>query len=268
MKKGKLFLFLYLLVLGIFIISGTAFAVRLVQLRRGNDFYAQTQIEDTPYQRMPGKSAVTPDIVITAPDLSEEPEGESTPDLQKKDERSLRLTQFAKKYPDAVLWLQLEGTALDYPVMRGTDNQYYLNRLPDGSKNTLGSLFLDYRTNEDSKHLIIYGHNGSGGKMFGMLKQYESYDFFLEHPMLTVVTKDAVYFCPIFSVRRIAADSDAYQLEFANDDGLGDYIYQAAKQSLYPIDPDVDMENAKRVLTLSTCTGWRAQRLIVQALWM
>lgn len=211
MKKGKLFLFLYLLVLGIFIISGTAFAVRLAQLRRGNDFYAQMQTEETSHLREPEQSAVTPDIVITAPDLSEE---------------------------------------------------------PDGSKNTLGSLFLDYRTNEDSKHLIIYGHNGSGGKMFGILKQYESYDFFLEHPMLTVVTKDAVYFCPIFSVRRIAADSDAYQLEFADDGGLGDYIHRAAAESLYSIDPDVDLEDVKKVLTLSTCTGWRTQRLIVQALWM
>lgn len=268
MKKSKYFLLFYILILGIFIISGVALTVRLVQLRRGNDFYAQTQIEDTPYQRMPGKSAVTPDIVIKAPGLPEERESGSAPNLQKKDERTLRLARFAKKYTDTVFWLQLSGTPLDYPVMRGTDNQYYLNHLPDGSKNALGSLFLDSRTNEDGVHLIIYGHNGSGGKMFGMLKQYESYDFFLEHPMLTVVTKDAVYFCPIFSVRRIAADSDAYQLEFADDGGLGDYIHRAAAESLYSIDPDVDLEDVKKVLTLSTCTGWRTQRLIVQALWM
>lgn len=268
MKKSKFFVCCYILILGVFIISGAALTVRLVQLRSGNDFYVQVQMEETSYLRMPDKSAVTPDIVIAAPDLPEEREDKSALNLQKKDVRSLKLARFVKKYTGTVFWLQLPGTALDYPVMRGTDNQYYLNHLPDGSKNALGSLFLDCRTNEDSVHLIIYGHNGSGGKMFGMLKQYESRDFFLEHPVLTVVTADAVYECPIFSVRRAAADSGAYQLEFADGNGLGDYIYQAAAQSLYPIDLDVDMEDAKRVLTLSTCTGWRAQRLIVQALWM
>ena len=41
--------------------------------------------------------------------------------------------------------------------------------------------------------------------MFGLLKQYESQDYFLEHTTLTAATPDAVYSCPIFSVRRTAA---------------------------------------------------------------
>ena len=94
----------------------------------------------------------------------------------------MHLLQFADDYPGTVMWLQITNTSVDYPVMLGADNQFYLNHLPDGSKNALGSLFLDYRTNEDSNHLIIYGHNGSGGKMFGLLKRYESQDYWGEHP--------------------------------------------------------------------------------------
>ena len=175
----------------------------------------------------------------------------------------MHLLQFADDYPGTVMWLQITNTSVDYPVMLGADNQFYLNHLPDGSKNALGSLFLDYRTNEDSNHLIIYGHNGSGGKMFGLLKRYESQDYWGEHPALTVATSDSVYICPIFSVRRVEADSDAYKLEFEDNDSLVSYMNQAASESLYQI--DIDLADAAKVLTLSTCTGWHNQRFIVQA---
>ena len=179
---------------------------------------------------------------------------------------SLYLSRFAEKYPDAAIWLQLPDTTLNYPVMLGTDNQFYLNHLPDSNKNALGSLFLDYRTNEDSIHLIVYGHNGSGGKMFGLLKQYESQDYFSEHQPLTIATLDGVYACPIFSVRRVHADRGAYRLEFEDGGSLIRYINQAAEESLYPI--NIDLADASKVLTLSTCTGWHNQRFIVQAVMM
>lgn len=181
----------------------------------------------------------------------------------KPHELSLRLSHFAEEYSDTAIWLQIPDTPLDYPAMLGADNQFYLNHLPNGNKNALGSLFLDYRTNEDSVHLIVYGHNGSGGKMFGLLKQYESQDYFLEHKTLTVATSDAVYTCPIFSVRQVEAGGNAYRLEFEDNNSLTDYINQAAAESLYQI--DAELEDVTRVLTLSTCTGWRNQRFIVQA---
>ena len=56
-------------------------------------------------------------------------------------ELSMRLLEFADDYPGAVVWLQIPDTSVDYPVMLGADNQFYLNHLPDGSKNALGSLF-------------------------------------------------------------------------------------------------------------------------------
>ncbi|MDE6915753.1 MAG: class B sortase [Lachnospiraceae bacterium] len=162
-----------------------------------------------------------------------------------------------------VTWIQIADTPVNYPVMRGADNQYYLDHLPDGSKNALGSLFLDCRCSADSPHWIIYGHNGIGGKMFGSLRHYVSQDYFAKHPVLTVAVAGEWYACPIFSVRTVEADSDAYTLDFADEDALRDYVEQAAEQSLYPI--SVSSERAERVLTLSTCTGWGSQRLMIQA---
>lgn len=82
--------------------------------------------------------------------------------------------------------------------------------------------------------------------------------------MLTAATPDSVYSCPMFSVRRVKEDSGAYRLEFEDDNSLIDYIDQAEEESMYQI--DADLENTAGVLTLSICTVWHSQRLIVQAL--
>ena len=231
-----------------------------MELQRGNAFYEQIEEREKP---LPTISADPPLTVISPVQPAVPKDQESEPVSPKPHELSLRLSHFAEEYSDTAIWLQIPDTPLDYPVMLGADNQFYLNHLPNGNKNALGSLFLDYRTNEDSVHLIVYGHNGSGGKMFGLLKQYESQDYFLEHKTLTVATSDAVYTCPIFSVRQVEAGGNAYRLEFEDNNSLTDYINHAAAESLYQI--DVKLEDVTRVLTLSTCTGWRNQRFIVQA---
>ena len=64
-------------------------------------------------------------------------------------------------------------------------------------------------------------------------------------------------------MRRVEADSDAYKLEFEDNDSLVSYMNQAASESLYQI--DIDFADAAKVITLSTCTGWHNQRFIVQA---
>lgn len=259
MRDNRVFRELYILILIVFIIFGTALVIRLAELRHGNAFYEQIEEKLLPTTSADPSLPVTSALRPAVPKDREDGPAPSEPHAL-----SLRLSQFAEEYPGAVIWLQLPDTSLDYPVMLGADNQFYLNHLPDGRKNALGSLFLDCRTDADSAHLIVYGHNGSNGKMFGLLKQYESEDYFLEHKKLTIATPDAVYFCPIFSVRRVSAGGDAYRLEFEDINDLVDYVNQAAAESLYQI--DVDLEAAARVLTLSTCTGWRSQRFIVQVL--
>nr|WP_325185985.1 class B sortase [uncultured Oscillibacter sp.] len=259
MKRSKAFWYFYALVLLAFLGSSTALGLRSAELRRGSAFYAGLE-ETSPASAASAESS--PPMSAARPAAPGEPEREAVP--LRPGEPSLRLARFAEEYPDAVLWLQLPDTALDYPVMLGTDNQFYLDHLPDGDENALGSLFLDCRTHEDSVHLIVYGHNGAGGKMFGLLKQYESQDYFLEHKTLILAAPDNAYVCPIFSVRRVEAGGGAYQLEFGDGGSLSEYIDQAAADSLYPV--DVELGAAARVLTLSTCTGWRGERFIVQAL--
>ena len=193
MDRSKIFRFFYCFILIVFIASSIILAVRLVELQHGKEFYEQ--IGGTGDAISPVPISPKPSMSVKYAEADKQEHETVTTELP---ELSMRLLEFADDYPGAVVWLQIPDTSVDYPVMLGADNQFYLNHLPDGSKNALGSLFLDYRTNEDSNHLIIYGHNGSGGKMFGLLKRYESQDYWREHPALTVATSDSVYICPIF----------------------------------------------------------------------
>lgn len=243
-KSRKIFRFFYMAVLSVFAVFGTVLVIRLIELRHGDNFYKQVRETDS----------------FAIEDAEPEAQEEQESDLTRLQDH---LARFAAEYPETMAWLQLPDTEMDYPVMAGRDNQFYLEHLPDGSRNAMGSLFLDCRVDKESPHLIIYGHNGLGGNMFGLLKQYESSEYFAEHRTLTIAMADSVYVCPIFSVRRVQADSDSYRLNFEDQDALADYVVRAVAESLYPT--DVNPDGITRVLTLSTCTGRRDQRLIVQA---
>ena len=81
--------------------------------------------------------------------------------------------------PDIVAWLRIPGV-LDYPVVQGTDNSYYLDHTFRKEYNIAGSIFLDARNMadfSDSKN-IIYGHNMRNGSMFHVLKNFQNLDFY------------------------------------------------------------------------------------------
>lgn len=231
MKNPKFFRMLYGVVCGIFLISCAALLFQVMELRRNRAFYAQWDA-----------------AAVLSAGAAQDAQGASD-------------AAWTAAYADMVFWLQISQTAINYPVMQGADNTFYLHHLPDGTENRLGSLFLDCRTTEDSLHCIIYGHNGMNGAMFGALRQYQSAAFLAEHPAICLYTADGVYTCPIFSVRYLAANSAEYTPQLT--ESLPAYIARAAAQSLYPI--AVETAAAQRIVTLSTCTERQNERLIIQA---
>ena len=61
---------------------------------------------------------------------------------------------------DAVAWLTVDNTSIDYPVMQGKTNSEYLNKDPYGDYSLSGSIFLDSRCDGEFKdeYSLLYGH--------------------------------------------------------------------------------------------------------------
>lgn len=92
--------------------------------------------------------------------------------------------------PNIKAWIRIDDTPVDYPVMQGEDDAYYLrhNYLNEYSK--FGSIFMRATNSPDfSDNLtVIYGHNFKTDIMFGSLIQYEDEAYRKEHPYITVFT--------------------------------------------------------------------------------
>ena len=76
--------------------------------------------------------------------------------------------------PEVIGWIQIEGTSISYPIMKGKDNDYYLKHTFEGNYNAAGSIFIDYTNNSNFEdcNTIIYGHNMKNGSMFGLLRKH------------------------------------------------------------------------------------------------
>lgn len=152
----------------------------------------------------------TRDPENTKPNVAEDDkEGEKQEETVTVDFASLQAIN-----PDIVAWLRIPGV-LEYPVVRGEDNSYYLNHTVQKTYNIAGSIFLDYRNERDfsdSKN-IIYGHNMKDGSMFHVLRNYQDIDFFQEHTDMEIYLPDGrTLNYQIIACEQVPADSEVYQI--------------------------------------------------------
>lgn len=94
--------------------------------------------------------------------------------------------ELQKINPDVVGWIYGADTHINYPVVQGKDNNYYLHRMFTGEDNRAGSIFLDSTNNKDFSdvHSILYGHHMKNGAMFHDLMEYKNQEYYDKHPSL------------------------------------------------------------------------------------
>lgn len=155
--------------------------------------------------------------------------------------------------PDIVAWLYIEGTEINYPVVQGSDNAYYLKHLFDGTYNSSGCLFLDSRNTNDftDAHSIIYGHHMKNGKMFAVLDGYKNQIFYDEHPVALLLTPNGNFTLEFFAGYVANVEEDAWQLGFTLQ-GFEDWLAASAERSCF--ESSITPAVTDKVVTLSTCS--------------
>lgn len=59
------------------------------------------------------------------------------------------IKSFAGSIKDVIGWIDIYNTNIDYPIVKGADNQEYLNKTVKGEFSTAGSIFLDSSNSPD-----------------------------------------------------------------------------------------------------------------------
>lgn len=168
---------------------------------------------------------------------------------------------------DVVGWLKVNNTSVDYPVVKGPDNDFYLKNNLYKEKDENGWIYMDYR-NSDTKlkqNTIIYGHNMYySGVMFGTLHKAIYKNWYTNEENLTISfnTMYETMNWKIFSIYDIDKTSDYLITDFASDTDFLDYVKKMKERSV--TDFHVDITSSDKILTLSTCTGDN-QRLVIHA---
>lgn len=168
--------------------------------------------------------------------------------------------------PDIAAWLYCPDTVVNYPVAQAEDNEYYLHRLTDGSRNAAGTLFLDYRCDGDFTgwNHIIYGHNMKNGSMFAVLSEYGSQAYYDGHPAWYLLTPEQNYRVDILAGFETPARSEFYSFPQTREERDA-MIQSALEQSDFIARTGVRAED--RLVIFSTCSyAYDSARYVVMGL--
>jgi sortase B len=168
---------------------------------------------------------------------------------------------------DTVGWITVHNTRIDYPVVQGRDNDFYLRRDFNRNRNSMGWIFMDYRNNIDvlNQNTIIYGHNINGGIMFGTLRYALNSTWYRrpENQIITFNTLNASMKWQIFSIYRTPPVTDYLVATFFDRNNYEQFLTKLTRRSIHNF--NIPLTSDDRILTLSTCTNRGNERLVVHA---
>lgn len=155
---------------------------------------------------------------------------------------------------DIIGWIIIPGTIVDYPIVYSHDNNEYLKLTFQKEYSSSGSIFMDTRNKTDFSdyNSIIYGHNMKNGSMFRVLRNYMDENFYKEHRYIQIYTPNKNYTYKIISCYETIKTSEAYTINFNNQDEYSNWLETISKNSQYYTN---EYNNDKSTITLSTCAG-------------
>ncbi|NLG25316.1 MAG: class B sortase [Clostridiales bacterium] len=166
--------------------------------------------------------------------------------------------------PDVVGWIYIEGTNIDYPLVQGADNSYYLTHLPNGAQNIAGSIMMDAACDRafGNDVTILHGHHMRSGEMFGDLDEYRREPYYRAHPAMRLYTPAGDRDVAIVAACGVDGRTFGYPTVFADGAAFYAFVGRLAADSAFqaPALPAY----GDRLLLLSTCAyGYEDERFVV-----
>ena len=158
---------------------------------------------------------------------------------------------------DVIGWIMQEGTEINFPVVQGEDNEYYLTHLYTGAVNRTGAIFADAGNSPYFTDMCtyLYGHNRKNGSMFASLPNYLDHAYYEAHPTMTVMTPYEDYVAEVFAcVRESAEQEQTWRIkQFSRRAEYDAFVQSILDRS--QLDTGVVPEWGDQLLALCTCTN-------------
>ena len=172
-----------------------------------------------------------------------------------------------QKNSDTIAWLKVNGTEIEYPVVKTTNNDYYMTHSFDKSYNSSGWSFMDYKNKCDGtdKNMIIYGHNRRDGSMFATLQNIltEEWQSNYENFKIPFITENEKAEYQVFSVYKIEKENYYITTNFENNIEFKKFIDKIKSRS--EKDFGIEVTENDNILTLSTCANDSRYRIVLHA---
>ena len=181
-------------------------------------------------------------------------------EISKQDETKYDLDYFRDYYSnnDIIGSIKIEGTKIDNLIVKATNNKYYLSHSLRKEYNGIGTLFLDYRTNLNSRQINIYGHNSNVYDLpFRELENYLDKDFYNSHKYVEIWNGEKIIYYEIFSVQIVTNDYEHMNLFPKN---LDEHLNKL-NESIYNTGLKATIDD--QILVLQTCSYTKENSLII-----
>ncbi len=200
-------------------------------------------------------TSLSEQYVAAAAEPREETQAVSSQETQPKEYAPIQVDfeKLKEESPEIVGWLYSADTPIHYPLVRHDDNDYYLDRLPNGRFSAGGSIFMDCGNAPDFSDFnnIFYGHNMNDDSMFGSLTEYRKQQYYEQHPAMYLLTPEGDYRVDLIGGYTTLSTSDTYTIP-EEEEGRDYLVQKAAENSEF--DPIFQARPGERLITLSTCS--------------
>ena len=168
---------------------------------------------------------------------------------------------------DVVAYIKVNNTNIEYPIVKTSNNNFYLNHSFDKSKNSRGWIFADYKNKFDNtdKNIVIYGHNMRDESMFGSLKNILNEEWYnnAENKNITFLTEKENYIYKVFSIYKIENEDYYIKTNFKNDEDYEKFLNTIKNRSIKNFDINLNIND--KITTLSTCANNNKYRIVLHA---
>jgi len=269
----KILLCIFLLV---FIVSSVLLVQNILSKQKGNDIY--NKLEEAFFSggfdvdSVNGLDSNGSAVNVLLKDTDHRP-ATSMSDISKEDEGSVEISRgyneelekmraglrsLAQINPDVYGWITAPGTDINYPVVQGNDNDFYLNHAYTGDFLPMGAIFADYRCDGNIKNnpnTVLYGHNienMNGRSMFHDVTKFFRDEYFNNTPIY-IYTLDGIYVFEVFAVYETRYDYQYFKTTFETSDEFLKFANEVHSNSSKT--KVMDFKEDDCLLTLSTCTN-------------